>query len=42
MKREQYTFMATIELEYPISAGSDVMSELQKCVRFVEEAVVST
>jgi hypothetical protein len=42
MKREQYTFMATIELEYPIPAGSDVMSELQKCVRFVEEAVVST
>jgi sugar phosphate isomerase/epimerase len=42
MKREQYTFMATIELEYPIPAGSDVMSELQKCVRFVEAAVAST
>jgi sugar phosphate isomerase/epimerase len=42
MKREKYTFMATIELEYPIPAGSDVMSELQKCVRFVEEALVST
>jgi sugar phosphate isomerase/epimerase len=42
MKRERYTFMATIELEYPIPAGSDVMSELQKCVRFVEEALVNT
>jgi sugar phosphate isomerase/epimerase len=42
MKREKYTFMATIELEYLIPAGSDVMSELRKCVRFVEEALVST
>ena len=41
MKREHYTFMATIELEYPVPAGSDVMSELQKCVRFIEGAVVS-
>jgi sugar phosphate isomerase/epimerase len=42
MKREKYTFMATTELEYPIPAGSDVMSELQKCVRFVEDALAST
>ena len=42
MKREKYGFMATIELEYPIPPGSDTMTELAKCVRFVEEAIQTT
>jgi len=42
MKREKYDFMATIELEYPIPQGSDTMTELAKCVRFVEEALATT
>jgi sugar phosphate isomerase/epimerase len=39
MKRQQYKFMATIELEYPIPDGSDVMSELRKCVEFCKQAL---
>lgn len=39
MKREKYGFMATIELEYPIPQGSDTMTELAACVRFVQEAL---
>ncbi len=39
MKREKYQFMATIELEYPVPDGSDVMTELQKCVEFCKEAL---
>jgi sugar phosphate isomerase/epimerase len=42
MKRETYGFMATIELEYPIPQGSDTMTELARCVRFVEEALATT
>jgi hypothetical protein len=34
--------MATIELEYPIPQGSDTMTELARCVRFVEEALATT
>jgi sugar phosphate isomerase/epimerase len=39
MKKEQYTFPATIELEYPVPEGSTVMAELQRCRRFCEEAL---
>jgi sugar phosphate isomerase/epimerase len=39
MKREQYDFMATIELEYPTPEGSDVMTELQKCVEYCKDAL---
>jgi sugar phosphate isomerase/epimerase len=39
MKKEQYAFPATIELEYPVPAGSTVMAELQRCRRFCEEAL---
>ena len=42
MKRERYSFMATIELEYPIPAGSDTMTELARCVEFVEHALATT
>jgi sugar phosphate isomerase/epimerase len=39
MKAEKYPFMATIELEYPIPEGSDAVKEVQKCVRFCEDAL---
>ncbi len=39
MKREKYQFMATIELEYPVPDGSDVMAELGKCVEFCKAAL---
>jgi sugar phosphate isomerase/epimerase len=39
MKAEKYRFMATIELEYPVPEGSDVMTELAKCVAFCKEAL---
>jgi len=38
MKREKYTFMATIELEYRVD-GSDAMAELKKCVEFCRQAL---
>jgi sugar phosphate isomerase/epimerase len=39
MKKEKYTFPATIELEYPTPAGSTVMAEMAKCVQFCEDAL---
>jgi sugar phosphate isomerase/epimerase len=39
MKAEKYKFMATIELEYNVPDGSDVMTELAKCVAFCKEAL---
>jgi sugar phosphate isomerase/epimerase len=39
MKREKYTFMATIELEYRVD-GSDAMVELKKCVEFCRQALI--
>jgi sugar phosphate isomerase/epimerase len=39
MRQEQYPFQATIELEYPVPEGSDVMTELAKCVDFCRAAV---
>lgn len=39
MKREKYTFPACIELEYPVPEGSDVMAELEKCVRYCKDAL---
>ena len=39
MKSEKYRFMATIELEYPVPEGSDVMTELAKCVAYCKEAL---
>ena len=38
MKRERYTFPATIELEYRVE-GSDPMTELKKCVQFCKDAL---
>lgn len=38
MKRNRYTFPATIELEYRVE-GSDPMTELKKCVEFCRNAL---
>ena len=40
MKAEKYTFPATIELEYPIPAGSDSVKEVAKCLAFAKSALV--
>jgi sugar phosphate isomerase/epimerase len=39
MKRERWTFTASIELEYPIPQGSSVMGEMQKCVDYCKAAL---
>ena len=39
MKKEQYTFMATIELEYKIPEGSDALKEVAKCIAFCKAAL---
>jgi len=39
MQKEKYPFQGTIEFEYPVPAGSDVMTELAKCVEFCKKAL---
>jgi hypothetical protein len=39
MKREKYPFQGTIEFEYPVPAGSDVLREIAKCVQFSKDAL---
>jgi hypothetical protein len=39
MKREKYKFTATIELEYPIPAGSTVVDEVGRCVKYCKDAL---
>ena len=39
MRDQKYTFQATIELEHPIPAGSNVMAELAKCIEFAKRAL---
>ena len=39
MKDEKYTFMATIELEYPIPEGSNAVQEVQNCVDYCKNAL---
>lgn len=39
MKQEKYPFQATIEFEYPTPAGSDVLTEIAKCVQFCKTAL---
>ncbi len=34
MKKEKYTFQATIEMEHPVPQGSTVLAELAKCVQY--------
>ena len=40
MKKEKYPFQATIEFEYQVPEGSDVIKEIAKCVRFCRDALV--
>jgi sugar phosphate isomerase/epimerase len=39
MKKEKYGFPACIELEYPVPEGSDVLTEVAKCVQYCKEAL---
>jgi len=39
MKKEKYTFQATIEFEYPVPAGSTLLAEVSKCVEFCKNAL---
>lgn len=37
MKNKKYKFPATIELEYPIPAGSDAVKEVKKCLDYARQ-----
>jgi hypothetical protein len=39
MKRERYTFPASIELEYDVPAGSDAVKEVTGCLAFCRRAL---
>jgi sugar phosphate isomerase/epimerase len=39
MKKEKYRFPADIELEYPTPPGSDVVSEISKCLEYCRKAL---
>lgn len=39
MKKRKYTFQGTIEFEYKVPEGSDVMTEIAKCVQYCKEAL---
>lgn len=39
MKAKRYRFPASIELEYPVPAGSDAVEEVTKCVAYAREAL---
>jgi len=39
MKKEKYDFQATIEFEYPVPPGSDVLTEIGKCVEYCKQAL---
>ncbi len=39
MKQKQYSFPASIEYEYATPAGSDVLTEMKKCVAFCKAAL---
>lgn len=40
MKKEKYPFQGTIEFEYPVPAGSDVLTEIGKCVSYCQNILV--
>jgi len=40
MQKEKYPFVGVIEMEHPIPQGSDLMTELAKCVEFCKNALV--
>jgi hypothetical protein len=39
MKKNKYSFPATVELEYQIPQGSDAVKEVQKCLEFARKAL---
>jgi sugar phosphate isomerase/epimerase len=39
MQKEKYPFPGVIEMEYPVPQGSDLMTELAKCVEFCRNAL---
>jgi hypothetical protein len=39
LKKEKYNIQATIEFEYPTPQGSDVLTEIGKCVQYCKEAL---
>jgi sugar phosphate isomerase/epimerase len=39
LQREKWDIMGTIELEYPVPDGSDVMSEIGKCLAYCRKAL---
>jgi sugar phosphate isomerase/epimerase len=39
LRKNKYPFPANIELEYPIPQGSDVMTEMAKCLKFCKDAL---
>lgn len=39
MRKERYPFQATIEFEYAPPEGSDVMTEIAKCVQFCKDSL---
>ena len=39
MKKRKYPFQGTIEFEYKVPEGSDVMTEIAKCVQYCKEAL---
>lgn len=39
MRRNRWTFPASIELEYPVPAGSDAVQEVRRCVEFARQTL---
>ena len=39
MQKERYHFPGVIEMEYPVPPGSDLMTEIAKCVQFCKDAL---
>jgi sugar phosphate isomerase/epimerase len=39
MKKQKYKFPASIEYEYDTPEGSDVVSEVKKCVAYCKKAL---
>ncbi len=39
MKKNKYAFPASIEYEYQTPEGSDVLTEIRKCVKYCKDAL---
>jgi sugar phosphate isomerase/epimerase len=39
LKKEKYQIPSNIELEYPVPEGSNIVTEMQKCVQYCKEAL---